>query len=137
MSAAWNSVLSGLPVLLLHLTLATGLLLAGLGVYLKFVHCRELELLRDGNLAAAIVFGGQMLALAIPLSAMLASSVNVPDIILWGLITLVLQFVAIFCLRRLLPGLPDCVLHGRVAPAVVYACGQLVTGLLTAAALSG
>jgi putative membrane protein len=68
---------------------------------------------------------------------MLASSVNVPDILLWGFITVVLQFVAIFCLRRLLPGLPDCVLQGKVAPALVYACGQLVTGLMTAAALTG
>ena len=80
------------------------------------------------NIAAAIAFGGQMLALRnSTVGDALASSVNVPDIVLWGLITLVLQFVAIFCLRRLLPGLPDCVLHGRVAPAVVYACGQLVT----------
>lgn len=137
MSAAWNSVLIGLPVLLVHLALTTGLLLAGLGFYLRFAHCRELELLREGNLAAAIVFGGQMLALGIPLSAMLANSVNVPDIVLWGLITVILQFVAIFCLRRLLPGLPDSVLQGKVAPAVVYACGQLTTGLITAAALSG
>ena len=34
-SAVWNSVLSGLPVLLLHLALTTGLLLVGLAIYLK------------------------------------------------------------------------------------------------------
>jgi putative membrane protein len=136
-SAAWHSVIIGLPVLLVHLALTTGLLLAGLAVYLRFAHCRELELLRNGNIAAAVVFSGQMLSLAIPLSAMLASSVNVPDILLWGFITVVLQFIAIFCLRRLLPGLPDSVLQGKVAPAIVYASGQLVTGLITAAALAG
>jgi putative membrane protein len=136
-SAAWNSVLIGLPVLLVHLALTTGLLLAGLAFYLRFAHCRELELLREGNMAAAVVFGGQMLSLAIPLSAMLANSVSIADIFLWGVITVVLQLIAIFCLRRLLPGLPDSVLQGKVAPAFVYACGQLVTGLITAAALTG
>ena len=137
MLSAWHSVQIGVPVLLVHLALTTGLLLVGLAIYLRFAHCRELELLREGNIAAAVVFGGQMLSLAIPLSAMLASSVNVPDIVLWGVITVVLQFVALFCLRRLLPGLPDSVAQGKVAPAVVYACGQLTAGLITAAALAG
>ena len=56
MNAAWHSVLVGLPVLLIHLALTTGLLLAGLGLYMRFAHCRELELLRKGNMAAAIAF---------------------------------------------------------------------------------
>jgi len=136
-NAAWHSVLVGLPVLLVHLALTTGLLLAGLALYLRFAHCRELELLREGNMAAAIAFGGQMLALAIPLCAMMANSVNVPDILLWGCITVILQFVAIFCMRRVVPDIRQRVMAGEAAPAVLYACGQVVTGLLTAAALSG
>lgn len=137
MNAAWQSVLVGLPVLLVHLALTTGLLLAGLGLYMRFAHCRELELLREGNMAAAIALGGQMLALAIPLCAMLANSVNVPDIFLWGCITVILQFVAIFCMRRVMPDIRQRLISGEAAPAVFYACGQVVTGLLTAAALSG
>jgi putative membrane protein len=135
-NAAWQSVLVGLPVLLVHLALTTGLLLAGLGLYLRFAHCRELELLREGNMAAAIAFGGQMLALTIPLCAMMANSVNVPDILLWGCITVILQFVAIFCMRRVVPDIRQRVMGGEAAPAVLYACGQVVTGLLTAAALA-
>ncbi|HWE74721.1 MAG TPA: DUF350 domain-containing protein [Stellaceae bacterium] len=137
MNAAWHSVLVGFPILLVHLTLTTGLLLAGLWLYLRFAHCRELELLRQGNMAAAIAFGGQMLALAIPLCAMMANSVNVPDILLWGCITVILQFVAIFCMRRVVPDIRQRVISGETAPAVLYACGQVVTGLLTAAALAG
>ena len=91
MNAAMHSVMTGLPVLLVHLALTTGLLLAGLDLYLRFAHCRELELLREGNMAAAIAFGGQILSLAIPLCAMMANSVNVPDILLWGCITVVLR----------------------------------------------
>ena len=137
MNAAMHSVMVGLPVLLVHLVLTTGLLLAGLGLYLRFAHCREIELLREGNMAAAIAFGGQMFALAIPLCAMLANSVNAADIFLWGSITVVLQFVAIFCMRRVVPDIRQRVISGEVAPAVLHACGQVVTGLLTAAALSG
>lgn len=137
MNAAWNSVLIGFPVLLVHLASTTGLLLAGLGLYLRFAHCRELELLREGNMAAAIVFCGQMLALAIPLCAMLANSVNMPDILLWGCITIILQFVALYFMRRVIPDIRQRVIGGEAGPAMLYACGQVVTGLLTAAALSG
>lgn len=137
MHAAWNSLLIGFPVLLLHLALTAGLLLVGLAIYLKFLHINELEHLREGNIAAAIVFSGQLLALAIPLSAMMANSINAPGIILWGCVTVVLQLIAIILLRLLLPGLREHLVRGDVAPAMVYASGQIVTGLLTAAALSG
>ncbi len=137
MNAAWHGLLIGFPVLLGHLALTTGLLLVGLGLYAKFAPYQEIERLREGNVAAAIVFSGQMLALAIPLAAMMANSVSMPEIVLWGIVTVFLQFIAIVSLRLLLPGLPALIARGEIAPALVYACGQLVTGLLNAAALSG
>jgi putative membrane protein len=137
LNAAMHGVMVGLPVLLVHLALTTGLLLAGLWLYIKLAPFREIELLRQNNLAAAIVFGGQMLGLSIPLAAMMASSVNLLDILLWGVVTVALQFFAIFCLRLLLPGTAGCIARGETAPATVFACGQIVAGLLTAASLSG
>jgi putative membrane protein len=136
MNAAWHGLLIGFPVLLGHLALTTGLLVVGLGIYAKLEPYHEIARLREGNVAAAIVFSGQMLALAIPLAAMMANSVNVPEIVLWGVVTVILQFIAIVSLRLLLPGLPARVARGEIAPALVYASGQIVTGLLTAAALS-
>ena len=137
MHAAWHSLLIGLPILLVHLALTTVLLLVGLGIYVKLAPVCEIALLREGNLAVATVFSGQMLALAIPLSAMLVTSVNAPDIVLWGIVAVILQFIAISCLRMLWPGMPERIARGEVAPAVVYACSQVVIGLLTAAAIAG
>lgn len=137
MNAAWNGLLIGFPVLLAHLALTAGLLIVGLGIYAGLAHYHEIARLREGNVAAAIILSGQMLALAIPLSAMLANSVNMPEIVLWGIVTVFLQFIASISLRLLIPGLPERVARGEIAPALVYACGQIVTGLLNAAALSG
>jgi uncharacterized membrane protein YjfL (UPF0719 family) len=63
---------------------------------------RELRLLREGNAAAATVLAGEMLALAVPLAAMLAHSANVPDILLWGAVTIIRQWRWCFasCRRR-------------------------------------
>jgi len=135
-NSAWNSVLAGLPILLVHLALTTGILMAGLAGYVLFAPYRELELIREGNVAAAIVLSGQTLGLTIPLAAMLANSVSVPDILLWGAITIALQFMAIAAVRLSIHHLPALIKKGEVAPAVVLACGQIAAGILNAAALS-
>jgi putative membrane protein len=136
MTSAWNSVLAGLPILLVHLALTTGLLMAGIVGYVLFAPYRELELIREGNVAAAIVLSGQTLALTIPLSAMLATSVSIPDIALWGVITILLQFIVIIAVRLSIHHLTALIRRGEIAPAVVLACGQIAAGILNAAALS-
>jgi putative membrane protein len=137
MNAAWHSVLIGFPVLIVHLGLTTALFLVGLGIYWKVTPFREIELLRGGNIAAAMILSGQMLSLAIPLSAMMVNSVSAPDIVLWGVVCLMLQFIAIACLHRLLPGMDQRFERGEIAPALVFTTTQVVVGLLTAAAVSG
>lgn len=137
MMAAWNSVLAGLPVLLAQLAATTGIFFLGLIVYFSLTPYRELQLVRQNNIAAAIVMVGEMLALAVPLGAMLAHSVSVPDILLWGLVTIILQLIAAAAVALVLRQLPAAIERGDVAPALVLAAAQLSAGILNAAAMSG
>src|SRR5215469_3321728 len=136
MTSAWQSVLAGLPILLVHLALTTALLLGGIALYISFAPYREMELIREGNVAGAVVLSGQTLGLVIPLSMMLATAVNVPDIVLWGAITVVLQFIAIAAVRLSIRHLPALIKRGDIAPAMLLACAQITAGILTAAALA-
>jgi putative membrane protein len=135
--AAWNSVLTGLPVLILQLAVTTGVFLVGLIVYFSLTPYRELQLLRDGNVAAAVVLAGEMLALVVPLAAMLAHSVNVPDIVLWGIVAIILQLIAAAAVAVVLRRLPAAIERGEIGPALVLAAAQLSAGILNAAAMSG
>ena len=137
MIAAWNSVIAGLPVLLAQLATTTGIFFLGLIVYFSLTPYRELQLLRQNNVAAAIVLVGEMLALAVPLGAMLAHSVSVPDILLWGGVTIILQLIAAAAVAIVLRHLPAAIERGEVAPALVLAGAQLSAGILNAAAMSG
>ena len=137
MIAAWNSVVAGLPVLLLQLGVTTGLFVLGLGIYVWVTPYREIELIRAGNPAAAVTLAGEMLALGIPLAAMMAHSVNIPDILLWGIVAIVLQLIAFGAVAILIPGLAAAIRRGEVASALVLASGQVVAGILNAAAMSG
>ena len=137
MMAAWHSVLTGLPVLILQLAVTTGVFLVGLIVYFSLTPYRELQLLRDGNVAAAVVLAGEMLALVVPLAAMLAHSVNVPDIVLWGIVAIILQLIAAAAVAVVLRRLPAAIERGEIGPALVLAAAQLSAGILNAAAMSG
>ncbi len=137
MHAAWNSVLAGFPVLLVQLAATTALFAVGLAIYVWVTPYREVKLLREGNVAAAISLSGQMLALAIPLAAMLAHSVNLADIVLWGIVTLVLQLIAFAAVALVVRNLPAAIERGEIAPALVLATAQIVAGIFNAAAMSG
>jgi putative membrane protein len=137
MLAAWSSVVAGLPVLLIQLAATTGLFIVGLALYVWVTPYREVKLIRDGNVAAAITLSGQMLALAIPLAAMLAHSVNLPDVLLWGIVTLVLQLMAFGVVALLVRHLPAAIERGDIAAALLLATAQIVAGLFNAAAMSG
>lgn len=136
MTSAWQSVLAGLPILVVHLLLTIGLLLGGIALYMAFNPYRELELIREGNVAGAVVLSGQTLGLVIPLSMMLATAVNIPDIVLWGVVTVVLQFIAIGAVRLSIRHLPALIKRGDIAPALVLASAQVAAGILNAAALA-
>ena len=137
MIAAWNSVLAGLPVLIIHLAVTTGIFVFGLAVYLWVTPYHELQLVRQGNVAAAITGSGAMLALVVPLGATMANSVSVPDILLWGVVAIVLQLIAFAVVAIALRELSQAIERGDIAPALVLAATQLSTGILNAAAMAG
>ena len=137
MIAAWNSVVAGLPVLIIHLAVTTGIFIVGLAIYLWVTPYHELRLVQQGNVAAAITASGAMLALAVPLGATMANSVSVPDIALWGAVAVVLQLIAFGAVALAFRQLPQAIERGNVAPALVLAATQVSTGILNAAAMSG
>ncbi|HEX4195443.1 MAG TPA: DUF350 domain-containing protein [Stellaceae bacterium] len=137
MLAAWNSVMAGLPALVTQLALTTLLFFIGLAIYIWLTPYRELKLIRDGNIAAAITLAGQMLALAIPLGGMLAHSVSLADVLLWGIVTVILQLIAFAAAAVLVRDLPKAIERGEVASALVLATAQIVAGIFNAAAMSG
>ena len=74
-SASMLSALGqGLPMLLLQFVLVLVLLIVGIAIYMAVTPFRERELLRQGNAAAETVLGGALVALAIPLAALLATT---------------------------------------------------------------
>jgi putative membrane protein len=125
----------GLPMLLLQFVLVLVLLIVGIAIYMVVTPFRERELLRQGNAAAATVLGGALVALAIPLAALLATTGALVDILVWGVVALLLQLLTVAVVFQLLRGMRTMIEAGQVAGAIPLVAAQLAIALLNAAAM--
>jgi putative membrane protein len=126
---------SGLPILLLQFVICVILLVVGVAVYTRVTPFHERELLREGNVAASTVFSGAVVALAIPLAALLATSDAILDIIVWGIVAILLQLVTVVIASHLMRGMRGMIEEGKVAAALPIVAAQLAIALLNAAAM--
>src|SRR5271167_2275205 len=91
--------------------------------------------LHGGHPAAATVLGGALVALAIPLAALLATTGALLDILVWGVVAVLLQLLTVAIVSHLLRGMRAMIEAGQVAAAIPLVAAQLSIGLLNAAAM--
>ena len=137
MDGAIQSFLSGIPFLLTHFGVTIVMLVVGAFIYIKITSHDEMALIRDGNNAAAVSLSGAILGLAIPLAFCMANSVNVYDIVIWGLVTLVIQLVTFWIIDLWLRDLSRKIEDGQVVTAILLASVKLAVASINAAAISG
>jgi len=85
--------------------------------------------------AGATVLGGALVALAIPLAALLATTGAFLDILVWGVVAVLLQLLTVAILLHLLRGMRASIEAGQVAAAIPLVAAQIAIGLLNAAAM--
>jgi putative membrane protein len=137
MEAVLQSFLAGAPVLILHFALTLAMLGLGATLYVMITPYHELQLIRDGNVAAAISLGGVLLGMAIPLAFAMAASVNTIDILIFGALTLVLQLACYRIADFLIRDLPRRIVDGEISAAILLASIKLSVGAINAAAVGG
>ena len=137
MDGAIQSFLSGIPFLLTHFGVTIVMLVVGAFIYIKITSHDEMALIRDGNNAAAVSLSGAILGLSIPLAFCMANSVNVYDIVIWGLVTLVIQLVTFWIIDLWLRDLSRKIEDGQIGTAILLASVKLAVASINAAAISG
>ncbi len=137
MPAVIDSLLAGLPFLVLYLGVTLAMLAAAAWIYMRITPHDELALIRQGNVAAAVSFAAALLGLAIPMAACLATSIGLWDIVVWGVVTLILQLLALRLIEALLDGLWHRIENDELGAAVLLSAVKLSVALVNAAAVSG
>lgn len=127
---------TGFPLTLLHAGVTLLILILGAAIYALLTPHREITLIRDGNSAAAVSFGGVMVGLSIPLAVSLKASTSVVEIFIWGVATVAVQLLVFRLVDFVLRGLPQRIQDGELSAAALLVAAKLATALILAAAVA-
>ena len=133
MEAVLDSFLAGFPVLMAHSATTLALLFVAVLIYMWITPWDELALVRGGNVAAAVSFGGAIVGLALPLAFAMAASVSIYEILIWGVVTLALQIIAYRFADLVLKVLPARIEAGEMGAAVLLVSIKLAAAAINAA----
>jgi putative membrane protein len=129
--------LTNFPSFLAYFSVAGLLTALFLALYTRITPHREIVLIREGNIAAAIALNGGMLGFMIPLASVIAHSASLVDLVVWGVIAMIVQLGGFLIARLLMPHLPQAVSDGRVSDAAFLAGLSVSLGVLSAACMVG
>jgi len=135
-NAPLNAFVAGFPDFIVQLGVALGLFIASLIIYVLMTPHKELALIRAGNPSASLAFAGVVVGLAIPLGSCLAHSFGVWDLLIWGVVTLLLQLLAFRFADIFLRGLPRRIAEGDVAAAVFLMSVKIGLALILSGAVA-
>ena len=135
MDAVITSLYNGLPIFMLHGGTAIFMLIVGAFIYSKITPWNELDLIMEGNTAAAVSFSGAILGIAIPLAAALSSSISIWEIVVWGSVAIILQITVFLILDLVLPNLSEQIKANKIAAGIFIASNKIALALMNAAAV--
>ncbi len=123
-----------MPVLmsLTYLATALALLAVCITLYLWMTPYRELALVREGNVAAALSLGGASLGLALPIGSAIYFTHDLIEMAKWAAIGCAIQFLLLLIMRRL----TGTIQAGNTAAGLLLACLSVSTGMLVALCIS-
>jgi putative membrane protein len=117
---------------LAYLATAVALLAVCVFAYIRMTPYRELELVKQGNVAAALSLGGATLGLSLPIGSAIFFTHSLNEMALWAAIGCVMQFILFFVLRKQAQSIQV----GNVASGTLLAFLSIATGLLVAMCIS-
>ena len=137
MQPALDSLATGYPWLIFTLIPLTILYLVGLVTYVKLTPYKELQLVQEGNMAAAVTFSALVVSLALPLAACLVNRYSVVESSLWALISLFLQLLLFRVTDAVFKGMPERIENDEVPAALVFASFKIAGSIILAFAIGG
>jgi putative membrane protein len=127
---------AGFDDFLVYLAVTLGLLAMFVAVYVRVTPYREIQLIREGNMAASFSLAGALLGFIVPLSSAVKHSVSLVDMAIWGLIALLVQVAAFVVVKLMVPRIGEDIVAGKQAQGFFLGAVSLGVGLLNAACMS-
>ncbi|CAK7055754.1 hypothetical protein CUZ56_02012 [Saezia sanguinis] len=105
-------------------------------IYVHMTPVKELTLIKEGCVAAALSFGGALVGFSLTLASSIAHADNLLTFMVWGACSAVVQLLVFFVIARLIPNARMELEDNNVAVGTLFCVISLGIGIINAACLS-
>ena len=127
---------AGFDDFLVYFAVALALLVAFVAIYIRVTPYHEVQLIREGNMAASFALSGSVLGFIVPLASAIRHSASLVDMAIWGVIALAVQIAAFVAVKLLIPSITHDIPAGNGAQGFFLGSLSLGVGLLSASCMS-
>ena len=98
---------------------------------------RERQLIREGNVAAALALAGALIGYVLPRASALSQTVSLPEFAAWAALAGVIQILAFTVVRLVaLPDVKQRIERGEISTAIYLMAISIAVGVLNAASMT-
>ena len=127
---------AGIDNFAVYLAVSSAYLAVFVALYIRVTPYREIELIRQGNMAAAFSLSGSVLGFVVPLASAVQHSVSLVDMAIWGVIAMMVQIAAFVAARLLIPTIVEDIPANKASVGFFMGSLALGVGLLNAACMT-
>lgn len=126
------------PVLLYLMYIVSALIMLGIFtvIYTTITRYNEFSLIREGNMAAMLSYGGALLGFSLTVCVSIAVHATYLMFLAWGLTAMVVQIVVYLVVSRGIAGMNDAIEENNVAMGGLLGLFSLVAGVVNAGCLT-
>lgn len=128
--------LIGMEKFFTYFAASLAMMAAFITVYIWIIPYHEIELIRNGNVAASASLSGAVLGFALPLASAVIYSAGLGDMLIWGVVALVGQLIGYAVVRVTIPHLAKDIPEGKLAAGVFLGAVSLAIGVVNAACMA-
>jgi len=127
---------AGFDDFLVYLGVSLAYLAVFVAIYIRITPYRELQLIREGNMAASFSLSGAILGFIVPLASAVQHSVNLVDMAVWGFVAMVVQILAFVVVKLCIPSITRDIPENKGSAGFFLGSLSLGVGLINAACMS-
>ena len=105
-------------------------------VYTTVTRYKEFELIRQGNIAAVLSYGGALVGFSFTLCSSIAIHASFVMFLVWGVAAMVVQLIVYAVVARAIRGLNEAIEENNIAMGGLIGSISLAAGVVNAACLT-
>jgi putative membrane protein len=126
----------GLPAFLAYFCLSAVAVILYLWIYMAITPHNEFDLIRKDKPGAALSLGLSLVGFALPVASSVAHADDIFGCAIWSVIALVVQIIAYYTVRIVMPDVSQRIAAGEMAAAIWLGLASLTAGILSAASMT-